>query len=120
MPALVPLAPVLVPSKQSGYSEKLFEAVGMSVQTLDLSDVFGWARGMADNDAKVTAEIERIKSYAVYENVPAASLLKIAKLAVTIRGWMADNDITSTAIQCWESLQKNYGVNVCTLDEHDE
>ncbi|MAT95904.1 MAG: fucose isomerase [Anaerolineaceae bacterium] len=97
------------------YSEKLFESVGMSVQTLDLSDVFGWVGQLEDGDAKVTREIERIKSYAAYEKVPAASLTKIAKLAVTIRGWMADNGITSTAIQCWDSLQSNYGVNVCTL-----
>lgn len=97
------------------YSEKLFESVGMSVQTLDLSDVFGWVRRLEDGDATVTAEIDRIKSYAAYDKVPAASLTKIAKLAVTIRGWMADNGITSTAIQCWESLQMNYGVNVCTL-----
>ncbi|MBK8986655.1 MAG: L-fucose/L-arabinose isomerase family protein [Chloroflexi bacterium] len=97
------------------YSEKLFESVGMSVQTLDLSDVFGWVRRLDDGDAQVTAEIERIKQYAAYEAVPAASLTKIAKLSATIRGWMADNGITATAIQCWESLQKNYGVNVCTL-----
>ena len=97
------------------YSEKLFESVGMSVQTLDLSDVFGWVRRLKDNDAQVTAEIERIKQYAAYEAVPAASLVKIAKLASSIRGWMADNGITATAIQCWESLQMNYGVNVCTL-----
>ena len=97
------------------YSEKLFEAVGMSVQTLDMSDVFGWVRRLDDGDAKVTAEIERIKQYAAYEAVPAASLTKIAKLAATIRGWMADNGITATAIQCWDSLQTNYGVNVCTL-----
>ena len=97
------------------YSEKLFESVGMSVQTLDLSDVFGWVRRLDDGDTQVTAEIDRIKSYAAYENVPAASLIKIAKLSVTIRGWMADNGISATAIQCWESLQKNYGVNVCTL-----
>lgn len=97
------------------YSEKLYESVGMSIQTLDLSDVFGWVRRLDDDDAKVTAEIQRIKRYAVYENVPSSSLLKIAKLSVTIRGWMADNGIISTAIQCWESLQKNYGVNVCTL-----
>lgn len=97
------------------YSEKLFEAVGMSVQTLDLSDVFGWVRRLDDNAAAVTAEIERIKQYAAYEHVPPAALLKIAKLATTIRGWMADNGLTATAIQCWESLQMNYGVNVCTL-----
>lgn len=97
------------------YSEKLFEATGMSVQTLDLSDVFGWVRRLDDGDAKVTAEIERIKQYAAYEAVPTASLTKIAKLSSTIRGWMADNGITATAIQCWDSLQTNYGVNVCTL-----
>jgi L-fucose isomerase-like protein len=97
------------------YSEKLFESVGMSVHTLDLSDVFGWVRGLDDDDAKVTAEIERIKSYAAYEHVPAESLLKIAKLSATVRGWMADNGITSTAFQCWDSLQHNYGVNVCLL-----
>jgi L-fucose isomerase-like protein len=97
------------------YSEKLFEATGMSVQTLDLSDVFGWVGRLADNDAKVTAEIERIKQYAAYDAVPAASLTKIARLAAVIRGWMADNGVTATAIQCWESLQMNYGVNVCTL-----
>ena len=97
------------------YSEKLFESVGISVQTLDLSDVFGWVRRLDDDDAKVKTEIERIKSYAAYGQVPAASLLKIAKMSTTIRGWMADNGITATAIQCWDSLQKNYGVNVCTL-----
>ncbi len=97
------------------YSEKLLEATGMSVQTLDLSDVFGWVRRLDDGDAKVVAEIERIKQYAAYEAVPAASLTKIAKLAAVIRGWMADNGVTATAIQCWESLQMNYGVNVCTL-----
>jgi L-fucose isomerase-like protein len=97
------------------YSEKLFEATGMSVQTLDLSDVFGWVRRLDDGDAKVVAEIERIKQYAAYEAAPAAALTKIAKLATVIRGWMADNGVRATAIQCWESLQMNYGVNACTL-----
>lgn len=97
------------------YSEKLLELVGMSVQTLDMSDVLGWVRRLDDNDAKVTAEIELIKSYAAYADVPDASLLKIAKLSATVRGWMADNGITATAFQCWDSLQRNYGVNVCLL-----
>jgi L-fucose isomerase-like protein len=97
------------------YSEKLLEAVGMSVQTLDLSDVLGWAEHMTDNDARVTAEIERVKGYAPFGNMPDASLLKIAKLSAAVRGWMTDNGITATAIQCWDSLQRNYGVNVCAL-----
>ena len=28
---------------------------------------------------------------------------------------MAENDLTATALQCWNSIQKNFGVNACTL-----
>ena len=39
----------------------------------------------------------------------------MAKLGVVIDDWMAENDLDATAIQCWDSIQENYGVNVCTL-----
>jgi L-fucose isomerase-like protein len=39
----------------------------------------------------------------------------MAKLSVIISDWMAENQIHATAIQCWTSLQKNYGVNSCTV-----
>ncbi len=97
------------------YSEKLLESVGMSVQTLDLSDVFGWVERLRDDDQRVTQQLEKVTTYAISDQVPASSLIKIAKLSAVIRSWMDDNDITATAIQCWDSLQQNYGVNVCTL-----
>jgi len=97
------------------YSEKLFESVGMSVQTLDLSDIFGWVERLDDTDTRVSAQLNKIRRYAISDQVPAESLNKIAKLAVVVRAWMEDNDIAATAIQCWDSLQQNYGVNVCTL-----
>ncbi|WKZ35210.1 MAG: hypothetical protein QY332_16480 [Anaerolineales bacterium] len=34
---------------------------------------------------------------------------------VVISDWMQANDIQATALQCWTSLQKSYGVNACTL-----
>ncbi len=39
----------------------------------------------------------------------------MAKLGVVIDEWMAEYDLDATAIQCWTSVQQNYGVNVCTL-----
>ncbi len=47
--------------------------------------------------------------------VPAPSLLKMAKIGVLLDEWMGALDITATALQCWDSLQLNYGVNICTL-----
>ncbi len=46
---------------------------------------------------------------------PADSLLKMAKFAIVVDDWMSSLGLTATAIQCWSSMQKNYGVNVCTV-----
>lgn len=97
------------------YSEKILEAHGISVQTLDLSDVLGPAERLADDDRRVRDKLAAITGYANAGGVPSASLVKIAKLGVVIDEWMRANDIAATAIQCWTSLQRNYGVNVCTL-----
>jgi len=32
-----------------------------------------------------------------------------------IADWMAENDLDATAVQCWNSIQQNYGVNACTI-----
>ncbi|MBP8293546.1 MAG: L-fucose/L-arabinose isomerase family protein [Caldilineaceae bacterium] len=97
------------------YSEKLLQASGMSVQTLDLSEVLGWVARMGDDDNRVAHKLAEIKAYADYGSVPPPSLVKMAKLGVAIEGWMDDNDLDATAIQCWTSLQRNFGVNVCTI-----
>jgi L-fucose isomerase-like protein len=39
----------------------------------------------------------------------------MAKLGVVLGRWMDANAIDATAIQCWTSVQQNFGCNVCTL-----
>ncbi len=97
------------------YSEKLLQAFGISVQTIDLSDVFGPARKLADDDSRVKERLDRIQGYVNTEGVPSPSILKMAKIGVILDEWMGSLDLTASAIQCWDSLQLNYGVNVCTL-----
>jgi L-fucose isomerase-like protein len=41
------------------YSEKLLQSAGVTVTTLDLSEVFGWAGKLADNDPKETRHRDR-------------------------------------------------------------
>src|SRR6201995_5052819 len=97
------------------YSEKLLQAFGISVSTADLSEVFGSADKIADNDKRVGERLDGIRSYVPTGGVPALSLVKMAKLGIVIDDWMLRYGIDATAIQCWDSLQHNYGVNVCTL-----
>ncbi|MBZ0302219.1 MAG: L-fucose/L-arabinose isomerase family protein [Anaerolineae bacterium] len=97
------------------YSEKLLQSFGISVQTIDLSDVFGPARRLADDDMRVKERLERITAYVNTQGVPSPSILKMAKIGIVLDEWMQSLDLTASAIQCWDSLQHNYGVNVCTL-----
>ncbi len=97
------------------YSEKLLEAAGISVNTIDLSEVFGQAAEIGSADRRVVERIDAIKAYADSSAAPDESMLRMAKFAVVIDGWMEELGLTATAIQCWSSMQKNYGVNVCTI-----
>jgi L-fucose isomerase-like protein len=97
------------------YSEKLLQAAGIGVSTIDLSDVFGRAGKLADGDARVAAKLREIGAYADASAVPAGSLVRMAKLGVVLAEWTAANGLDATALQCWSSMQENFGVNCCTL-----
>jgi len=97
------------------YSEKLLENAGISVNTLDLSEVFGRAAEIGSADKRVAERVEAIRAYADSSAAPDESMLRMAKFAVVVDEWMKDLGLTATAIQCWSSMQKNYGVNVCTI-----
>ena len=97
------------------YSEKLLEATGISVSTLDLSEVLDGARRLADDDRRVRDKLSAIGAYAPAPGAPDQSLLLMAKFGVVVTEWMSRLDLDATAIQCWSSLQQNYGVNCCTI-----
>ena len=97
------------------FSEKLLDQAGISVETFDLSEVFGRIERLADDDETVAARLEGIKGYAQTANVPGEALMRMAKFGVVLDGWVADNLLDATAIQCWTSMQEYFGVVPCTL-----
>jgi L-fucose isomerase-like protein len=97
------------------YSEKVLEANGISVETIDLSEILGRINRMKDNDSVAEAKLQSIRKYVSTEDIPSAALLKMAKLGAVIDGWMRETDVTISAIQCWTSLEEYFGVVPCTL-----
>ena len=96
------------------FSEKLLERTGISVETLDLSELLGWVRRMGDDEQLVQDKLGEIKDYTRVDGVPAESLMKMAKLGVAIDRFVEDQGLAATAIQCWTSLEEFYGVVPCT------
>lgn len=96
------------------YSEKLLQRNGISVTTVDLSEILGNANKLTADDKSVKEKLEKIHAYANTGLTPPDKLVQIAKLDVVLADFMAANALDATAIQCWTSLQQNYGCNVCT------
>ncbi|MGC2529153.1 MAG: L-fucose/L-arabinose isomerase family protein [Candidatus Acidiferrum sp.] len=97
------------------YSEKILEGAGISVETLDLSEVMGRTARLKDDDPKVTQRLGAIRQYVSTQSIPDASLIKMAKLGAVIDGWMRDTEVSISAIQCWTSLEEFFGVVPCTV-----
>jgi L-fucose isomerase-like protein len=97
------------------YSEKILEANGISIETLDLSEVLGRIERMKDSDDRAQSKLASIKKYVDSSAVPATALMKMAKLGAVVDEWMAATEVAISAVQCWTSLEENLGVVPCTV-----
>ena len=96
------------------YSEKLLESSGISIDTLDLSEIFGRAWNLKDKDSKVLSKLDEIKDYVKTTRIPKESLLRMAKFSVVLDQYVAERGLAGTAIQCWTSMEEYFGVVPCT------
>ena len=97
------------------YSEKILEASGISVEPIDLSEIFGRIERMKDTDDAAQQKLAAILRYVSTHGIPEGALMKMAKLGAVIDGWMAQTEVTISAVQCWTSMEEYFGVVPCTV-----
>jgi len=97
------------------FSEKILESYGISIETIDLSDIFAQMNKISDNEVALKDKIEGIKSYCDTREVPPEKINIIARFSIVVERWMKENDLVASAIQCWSSLQNNLGIMPCTV-----
>jgi len=96
------------------YNEKQLQLLGPTAVTLDLSEVIGGANAISDSDPDLPRVIASITGYADTSRVRQLSVVRSAKLELFLRRWAKENAIDAFGIQCWTSIQANYGVCSCT------
>jgi L-fucose isomerase-like protein len=97
------------------YSEKILESNGISIEPIDLSEIFGRINRMKDDDPAAQSKLGAIHKYVSTSGIPGEALLKMAKLGAVIDGWMAETNVAISAVQCWTSLEEYFGVVPCTI-----
>jgi L-fucose isomerase-like protein len=96
------------------FSEKILQGTGITVIPVDLSVIISNATALVDENKAVQNKLAQIHDYGKIPNyIPTANVLKQAKLSVVLDRWMEDNGCVASAIECWDSIQNNYGCATC-------
>lgn len=96
------------------YSEKLLQASGITVLTVDLSEMIAAAEAIRDDEPDLNAALERIHGYGnIAAHIQPSQIVKQAKWTLAVNRWIDENDCDASAIQCWRSLQDNWGCATC-------
>ena len=94
-------------------SEKLLQKYGITVVPADLSEVIFAAQKLALDDPHVLAKLEEVKAYAHIPESYQDKLANQVRFGVAVEDWIAANDVDAVALQCWDSLEKNYKCAPC-------
>ena len=97
------------------YSEKILESTGISVETVDLSEITGRIGKLDEKDQAVQEKMASIRDYIETGGVPEDALLRMAKLSAVVEDWMNEVEVVMSAVQCWTAIEEYYGVVPCTM-----
>lgn len=96
------------------FSEKIFQASGITVVTVDLSEILAAATGVADSAPELKHKMGEIEKYGrIPAHIKRENIIKQAKLSIAVNRWIEENECDASAIQCWTSVQDNFGCATC-------
>ncbi len=95
------------------FSEKLLQLSGITIVPVDMSEIIAAAEKISENDPAVIAKVEAIRNYGSCGIARQGKIARQARFGLAVENWIQDNDIDISAIQCWESIEKNYGCAAC-------
>lgn len=97
------------------FSEKILEKHGISVETIDLSEVIAQAQSLDPAAREVQQELERLREAFSPHGIPQQALTKMACLSAVLHGWIKENSLDAIAVQCWTAIEKLYGIVPCAV-----
>lgn len=95
------------------FSEKILQRSGITVRCVDLSEIIAAAEKV-DDEHLINEYVSKIRAYgSISENISAEKVIKQAKLIIAVKNWLVANKCDAFAMQCWNSIEENYGCAAC-------
>ena len=95
--------------------ELALQSHGITMETLDLSDVFARMDALKPREAKVKSKAARLKAYSSWRGVPREAFDKIVLMGVALDDIVREYRMDAIALRCWIEMQQQLGISPCVL-----
>jgi L-fucose isomerase-like protein len=95
------------------FSEKILQKSDITIVPVDMSEIIAAAEKIDENAAEVREKVEAIQNYGTCSVLHKGQISRQARFGLAVERWIEANNIDISALQCWESIEKNYGCAAC-------
>ena len=95
--------------------EVALQRQGITMETLDLSDIFARMNAVDATGAPFKAKAGALRDYTSWAGVPADAFAKITRLGVVLDDVIDEYQLDALALRCWIELQQQLGISACVL-----
>ena len=88
---------------------------GITMETIDLSDVFHRITAVRPSDPAYRAKAEVLGAYSDWAGVPKSAFDKLVRLAVVLDALAQEFAMDAMAVRCWLEMQQQLGISPCVI-----
>ena len=100
------------------FDELALQRKGLTVEALDLSEIFQRFRSIQSSSPAFKAKRERLLDYTDFGLVPGPKIDTLARLGVAIDDAIGEYRLDAIALRCWIEIEKELGVrHACCSSE---
>ena len=88
---------------------------GITMETLDLSDIFARMRAIDVGAEAYQTKAATLRNYTSWHAVPDDAFVKITRLGVVLDDVIEEYRLDALALRCWLELQQQLGISACVL-----
>ena len=95
------------------FSEKILQQHDITIVPVDMSEILAAAERIDESSQEVIDKVAAIEEYGTCSILHKGQIFRQARFGLAVENWIEDNEIDISALQCWESIEKNYGCAAC-------
>jgi L-fucose isomerase-like protein len=95
--------------------ELTLQKYGITVETIDLADVFARVARVSPESAAFRQKAETLRGYSCWTGVPDKAFGNLTRLAIVLDDLQQEFGLDAMAVRCWLEMQQQLGISPCVV-----